>query len=118
MTMRKKTLAEAAIDVLQNSAKEGQEPRHEGPLGEPQPAAAKVDLGGATWDNPQGTDVGSKAAAARPQATPPKGPSVAAQPRHDGPLGAPQIQNSVKAEVHPPMASTTGKAPTPPDAEE
>jgi hypothetical protein len=114
----KRTLREAAIDVLQTSAKQGQEPRHEGALGSSQPAAQIVDLGGATTLDPSGGPVGVKAAAARLQATAPKGPVVAAMPRHEGPLGSPQPQTSVKAEVQPTMATPSGSAPKPNGTEE
>jgi hypothetical protein len=118
MTTKRKTLAEAAVDVLQQSAKEGQEPMHKGPLGAPQPAATVHDLGGATTQNPGGDNVGQRAAAAMSQAKAPKGPVIGNEPRHDGPLGSHQVQNDVKAEVQPTMATPSGKAPTAPGSEE
>jgi len=114
----KKTLREAAIDVLQKSAKENQEPRHEGPLGAPQPANHIVDLGGATTQDPSGGPVGAKAAAARTQTAAPKGPVIGAEARHEGPLGSPQPQNSVTAEVKPTMATPSGNADKPSGTEE
>jgi SHS2 domain-containing protein len=108
---KRRTLAEAAVDVLQASAKTGQEPIHHGPNGAAQPAAAVVDLGGATTQDPSGGPVGEKASAARSQATPPKGPVVASEPRHEGPEGGKKGTQEVEAEVKPTMATPSGEAP-------
>lgn len=75
--MARKTLREAAIDVLQASAKQGQEPMHK-VQDNGDPSAAVVDLGGATWQNPMGNAIGSVAAGSRGQMQAPKGPATKA----------------------------------------
>ena len=63
MTVR--TLAEAAADVLNATRKSApSEPMHK-------MSAEVEDLGGATWENPEGSHVGGIAAKNRSQATPP-----------------------------------------------
>jgi hypothetical protein len=63
MTVR--TLAEAAADVLNATRKSApSEPMHK-------MSAEVEDLGGATWENPEGSHVGEVAAKNRSQATPP-----------------------------------------------
>lgn len=69
--MARKTLAEAAAEVL-NASRSGaqKEPMHK--LDNTGSGLDSVhDLGGSTYETPQGGDVGSKAAAAAPSATPP-----------------------------------------------
>ena len=69
------TLAEAAAEVLNKSRNNEKEPMHK--LGDTgSHLDTVVDLGGATYENPEGADTGKKTAAARGEATPPKGPSV------------------------------------------
>lgn len=119
---KKKTLAEAAIDVLQASAKSGQDPmKHVN--GEPGPAAAVVDLGGATSSNPAGDAVGAKASAVRSRATPPKGPAVEGdrEPKSlndkSGAVDA-ENDNADNTNVKPPSATPSGNAPLKAGAEE
>jgi hypothetical protein len=66
-----KSLAEAAAEVLNKSRADAQkEPMHK--LDNTGSGLdTVVDLGGATYDNPEGDDTGKKTAAARPVATPP-----------------------------------------------
>jgi hypothetical protein len=74
-----KTLAEAAAEVLNKSRNSGGMTFQKSTGGETvsgvsNPLSTVVDLGGATYENPAGDKTGSKAAAARPQASAPKGP--------------------------------------------
>ncbi|MGH7745052.1 MAG: hypothetical protein ACREQ5_09670, partial [Candidatus Dormibacteria bacterium] len=87
MTTKKKTLKEAAVDILQASAKTDQEPMHKGPeVDNNDPSGAVVDLGGSTTEDPSGGPVGQKASAARSQMAPPKiGKNAAAEAMHAGP---------------------------------
>jgi hypothetical protein len=113
MTTKRRTLAEAAIDVLQSSAKQGQEPMHSVTPAAGDTLQNKVDLGGATTREPQGNDVGKVTAAHRPQATAPKGPVVGAEGIHHGPEGgAKGTAEGGEEEVEPPMATSGGCAPT------
>lgn len=109
---KKRTLSEAAVDILQSSAKTGQEPMHKVDTSVGAPAAAIVDLGGATVQDPSGGNIGQKAAAARSQASAPKGPVVAGEAikKVDTSPGAPQL--TVTAEAKPTMATPSGDAPT------
>lgn len=81
--MARKTLAEAAAEVL-NASRSGaaKEPMHK--LDNTGSGLDSVhDIGGVTFDEPQGGDVGSKSAAGAPSATPPgTAPSVGAEPMH------------------------------------
>lgn len=113
MTTKRKTLAEAAIDVLQASAKQGQEPMHSVTPAAGDTLQNKVDLGGATTKEPQGNDVGKITAAHRPQAAAPKGPVVKAEPRQEGPEGgAKGTAEGGEEDAKPPMATPGGAAPT------
>lgn len=113
MTTKRKTLSEAAIDVLQASAKTGQEPMHKVTPAAGDTLQNKVDVGGATTKEPQGNDVGKVTAAHRPQATAPKGPVVASEPMHKGPEGgAKGTQEGGEEEAKPAMATPSGDAPT------
>lgn len=72
-TKKHQTLAEAAADVLDHTrATAAREKMHnlQAERGK-QPGGDVHDLGGATWENPEGNDVGSAAAAVAPNATPP-----------------------------------------------
>lgn len=80
---RKKTLAEAAAEVLNASiAGASKEPMHK--LADTGSGLDSVrDIGGATFETPQGGDVGSNSAAGAPSATPPgTQPSVGKEPMH------------------------------------
>src|SRR6266853_3657494 len=94
--MAKKTLAEAAAEVL-NASRSGaaKEPMHK--LDNTGSHLDAVhDLGGSSFETPQGGDVGSKAAAAAPSATAPGTPAAVAQePMHVQNKGT--EPNSVKA---------------------
>jgi DNA-binding ferritin-like protein len=69
-----KSLTESAAEILKASlASAGKEPTKKLP-------GAEDDLGGATETQPDGGDVGGKAAAGVKQAAAPKGPEVAAEP--------------------------------------
>lgn len=121
MTQRKQTLREAAIDILQQSAKENQEPIHRGPErgSAPQPGSEVHDLGGSTSQNPAGNiDVGSRAAAASGVRAVPPGipPQVPAEPRDsiEGKNdGARQDKDPRLELANPTMATATGAAPDP-----
>lgn len=66
-----KVLQEAAIDTLQQDAKEGQQPQdhvHDAGADE---AAAVHDLGGATTENPAGNSIGQRASELATRARPP-----------------------------------------------
>jgi SHS2 domain-containing protein len=114
---KRRTLAEAAVDVLQSSAKSGQEPMPKVDTSVGAPAAAIVDLGGATHQQPDGGPVGQKASAVRSQMTPPKGPSVGAEGVNKADTSN-QPQLKVSAEVQPAMATPSGNAPTANNAHE
>ena len=93
MTVR--TLAEAAAEVLNRTrATAPSEPMHS-------MSHEIVDLGGATHENPRGDDIGSKAAAVRPTATPP-GTLPAADSKEGMKKLKPQAQDT---EAHPAYAS-------------
>jgi len=111
MTAKRKTLAEAAIDVLNASGKTGQEPMHSIEKGEVR------NLGGSTTENPAGDPIGQHASDNASHATPPKGPAVGPEERKEIDKAA-QPQTQVSAEVQPTMATPSGKAPLKDGAEE
>jgi len=120
-TTKRKTLSEAAVDVLQASAKAGQEPMHRGPERGSDPGAvaaagAVVDLGGATTTKPEGTNIGQVTAAHRSQAAAPKGPAVAGEPMHKGPEkdDTDGAANRGEPDAEPPLATQSGNADTAP----
>lgn len=93
--MARKTLAEAAAEVL-NASRSGaaKEPMHT--LDNTGSHLDSVhDLGGSTYADPQGGDVGSKGAAAAPSATPPGAtPPVGQEPMHKLATGNTQSQGT------------------------
>jgi hypothetical protein len=97
MTVR--TLAEAAAEVLMKSKSAASQETSN------LKANPVIDLGGSTYEDPSGGDVGKKAAAARSQMTPPKGPSVGSEAMKKL---APQPQNSVSGETSPPNGTKSG----------
>jgi hypothetical protein len=112
MTVKRKTLAEAAIDVLNGSGKTDQEPMHTIEKGEVR------ELGGSSTSNPAGDAIGVKATELATKNTPPKGPEVESEPRKEMVGKADHPQNKVKAEVQPTMATPSGVAPLKDGAEE
>jgi len=78
--MARKTLAEAAAEILNASRGSAKEPMHK-LAGTGSGLDSTHDLGGSTFADPQGGDIGSKAAAAAPSATPPGAtPAVGSEP--------------------------------------
>lgn len=114
MTVR--TLAEAAAEVL-NATRNGGMAFQKGVNGTDvaNPLSAVVDLGGATYDNPSGDKTGVKTAAARMQATPPKGPAVKGMERQTLPkqpqeeLNADQFLDKDDRDTNPSAGEGGGK---------
>lgn len=129
---RTRTLAEAAADVL-NATRKGGEPMHTLP-NSGSGLDGVVDLGGATFEDPQGGDVGKRAAAAAPSATAPGAkPAVGQAPNAIGAADvtkagtndtdlASTMNKSVKGKMQPvaggAMAEETDEDETTVDAEE
>lgn len=119
-------LNEAAVDHLQWDATHNQEPMHHSNSVD-DPSSATVDLGGATNENPDGGPVGVITAKYRGQMLAPKGPSVSGEKMHA--LPSDNTGRSMKSpaeidgvydtiETRPPMGTDRGAAPTAPGTEE
>lgn len=118
----RKSLREAAVDVLQASAKQNQEPIHKGPVvpsGEAPPAqsAGVEDLGGASVVKPEGTAIGKKESELANQMAAPKGPATAGDKAIKS-SGTNTDGGAPAALAHPPMATQSGEAPKPAGTEE